>query len=298
MYDTLNIYKARNWGENKTFPQNLTDVKEHISERGNYVSGNLENLTIISGDLGTSIKGSVNKYLHNNNFDRMTRSDTKQAIEKIEDNLQIIIKTGKLGRIDIANHFLMERQPKEYYRYMEQTQYYTRLLQPYSLYFQNGKRQLLFYDKVKEGKAKGETIPEIWQGKNVMRYEARFIGRIKQQFKKEIIVSDLYDEQFYISIIDRWVNEFQRINKMKALKPIGSNLTPQQYQDYMLAKYINQNGYDSVLQELEADKHLLTNDKAVQRMKAKIKNSEFLTEESEMMKELETKILGVQKYYR
>jgi len=114
-----------------------------------------------------------------------------------------------------------------YYPNLGEAQYYNRLEQNNGLYYSNGKRLLTFYGKVYEQKQKRQPIPEIYQNRNVLRYELRFTKQLRKQFNRpEITAGLLYDEGFYRELLKRWKNEYsaiQKINsKITSMKPTGS----------------------------------------------------------------------------
>ena len=95
------------------------------------------------------------------------------------------------------------------------------------MYYNNGKRQLLFYGKEHEQKLKGQPIPEIYQNQNALRIELRFKKRLRQQLNQpEILANMLYSELFYSGLVKRWKNEYlaiQKINsKLIGMQPTGS----------------------------------------------------------------------------
>lgn len=66
----------------------------------------------------------------------------------------------------------------------------------FSIYYRNNQRTIVFYDKVLEGKKKGESIPIAWADKNVLRYELRFLGRLLKQFNRtSLTAEDLYKDE-------------------------------------------------------------------------------------------------------
>ena len=100
---------------------------------------------------------------------------------------------------------------------MGEATYFTK--RPYSkngLYYTNSRR-LIFYNKVKEyqDKKQANLIPDVYKNRNVLRYELRFTKRLKQQFSSEVKALDLYNEDFYINIINRWLNTYFDIKKIK-----------------------------------------------------------------------------------
>jgi hypothetical protein len=121
----------------------------------------------------------------------------------------------------------MQHETGLYYSSLGELQYYKRLEQNNGLYYSNELRQLVFYGKVKEQKVKRQPIPELYQYRNVLRFEMRFKSRLRQQFNKpEITAGLLFDEVFYRDLVKRWKNEYfniQKINsKYMSMKPTGS----------------------------------------------------------------------------
>jgi hypothetical protein len=141
--------------------------------------------------------------------------------------LHLPFEKANVTRIDFAQNFIMKNDGKIYYPYLGEAQYYSRLEQNNGLYYNNQKRQLLFYGKVKEQKEKQQPIPELYKNRNTLRYEFRFRKRLKEQLNRpEIIAGLLYDEDFYRQLVKRWKNEYlgiQKINsKLIKMKPTGS----------------------------------------------------------------------------
>ena len=112
----------------------------------------------------------------------------------------------------------MDFETEAYYGFLGECQYYNRLPQSKSLYYSNGLRQKVFYNKIAEGKAKGIILPDVWDGQNVLRYEMRFTSRLSKQFNQaEITASSLSDEKFYMAVFDKWLTEYEAINKLHSI---------------------------------------------------------------------------------
>ncbi len=121
----------------------------------------------------------------------------------------------------------MKYDEKVYYNYLGEAQYYKRLEQNNGLYYNNQKRQLVFYGKEYEQKDKGQPIPQLYKSRNVLRYELRFKRQLRKQFNKPKITAGLlYDEVFYNNLVKRWESEYFAIQKIKSklnnMKPTGS----------------------------------------------------------------------------
>jgi hypothetical protein len=212
-----------------TIPQYLTSViNQGESEFGIYITGYLGNAKIkISENRVKFYDSSICKYYLGDNFKTLSKGDTKRAIEKISDSLHLPFDLANVTRIDFAQNFIMQYPESVYYPYLGEAQYYDRLEQNNGLYFNNTLRQKLFYGKVHEQKQKRQTIPELYQNRNVLRYELRFKRELRKQFNQpQITAGLLYDEKFYRELVKRWKDEYltiQKINsKIISMKPTGS----------------------------------------------------------------------------
>jgi len=233
MYDNIDLTVTKEHCPDTNFideiPQYLTSViNQGVSDFGEYIIGYLDKAKIkISENRVKFYDSSICKYYLGDNFKTLSKGDTKRAIEKLSDSLHLPFDLANVTRIDFAQNLIMKYNEKVYYPYLGEAQYYNRLEQNNGLYYNNQKRQLLFYGKEYEQKVKKQPIPELYQNQNVLRFEMRFIKQLRKQFNKpEIIASLLYDETFYFNLVKRWRNEYlaiQKINsKLIGMKPTGS----------------------------------------------------------------------------
>lgn len=232
MYDNLDLTIHKEICPNtdfiKTIPQYLTNVSNHgVNQFGEYVTGYLGNLNVSITESRIKIyNSSLCKFFLGDNFKTLSKGDTKRAIEKISDCLQLPFHLANVTRIDFAQNLIMQYNEKAYYPYLGEAQYYSRLEQNNGLYYNNQIRQLLFYGKEYEQKIKKQPIPELYKDRNVLRFELRFKKQLRQQFKQaEITASLLYDEAFYSNLVKRWRNEYLAIQKINSklinMKPTG-----------------------------------------------------------------------------
>jgi len=309
MYDTINLWlpmdKAGSFNLSKTL-QSLTGITKHTTDDGQvYVSGYLNNYKVNLSGQGVSLKGSLAKYFLPDNFHTLTRSDSAIAFEMMADELYISIHKAKVNRIDFAQNFLMDFEPQAYYNFLGECQYYNRQPQSKSLYYSNGLRQKVFYNKIAEGKAKGLSLPDVWSGQNVLRYEMRFTSRLPKQFNQaEITASTLTDEKFYIAIFDKWLAEYEAINKLHSIKFNLSDMnSPKDFWKQMNLMAVNMIGQDKIMQEIENLRHRKAFEKPeyYSRLKKEIKElckTPEMTESSDLVAELDKKIKSSKRYYR
>lgn len=309
MYDTINLWlpidKAGSFDFSKTM-KNLSNVTEHTRDDGQiYASGYLKNYKVNLSEQGVSLKGSIAKYFLPDNFHTLTRSDSARAFEMMSDELYLPIQEAKVSRIDFAQNFMMEYDPQAYYSFLGDCQYYNRQPQSKSLYYSNGLRQKVFYNKIAEGKAKGLSLPDVWNGQNVLRYEMRFTSRLPKQFNQtEITASSLSDEKFYMAVFDRWLAEYEAINKLNL---INFNLldmnSPKDFWKQINLMAVNIIGQDKIMQEIENLRHQKAFDKPeyYSRLKKEIRElckTPEMTASSDLVAELDKKIKASKRYYR
>ncbi len=303
MYDTVKVWQSNeklNRGYLEKISSILTNVSLHQKQNGmEYITGSLDNLNISVSLAGFSLTGSLNKFWHKDNFSKLTRQEVEHCTELLEDTLQLGLRDAEIKRFDIAHNFMMESPVSCYYNLLGESSRYNRLSQENSVYYSNGQRTKLFYDKVSEGKAKRYEIPPVWLNRNVLRYELRFISRLAKQFKRsQILMEDLFDESFYMSAVDSWTYEYLEIKKNQLLTPQIMNMTSKNAKDYLLSALIELVGHNEVSKLTESWKPNFTTSKEAQRFKSSLRNMKGLTEQSPLMVELDKKILRTREYYR
>lgn len=220
MYDT--IYFRLTQGEVQGFdflaetPCYLEDVAEHTFSDGVVISGNVGNLKVSLNRFQVKVKdGSLCKFFLGDNFKTMGRKDTQRAIEKLSDVLHLPMSKAAVTRLDVAQNFCTKYPPDVYFNHLGMLKYATRLQEPNGIYYSQTGGRLAFYDKAKEQRKKGEIIPELYEGKNVLRYEQRYTNRIARQFGLlEVTGSTLFDEAFYIGLLNRWRQSYKNIEKV------------------------------------------------------------------------------------
>jgi hypothetical protein len=313
MYDTLNLWlpneAIKESGYLQRVPTLLTNAKEtYKQDTGEvYFNGSILGMSVSVSNAGISLKGSICKSYLNDNFKTLTRQDTQMAIEQIQDFTHLPILQADVKRIDFAQSLTVSQNPQSFFTFLGECHHYKRLTQPKSLYYQNGMRTKLFYNKIAEGKAKGQIIPPIWANKHILRYELRYTSRLPYQFNKtQIQAFNLFDEVFYIGMVERWINEYKSINKNNSIldKMNTSQIeTPKDFITQMALLQIREVGIQKTfesIEQLKAQKQFKNNED-YSRLKATIRNlckTDLLTEGSTLVAELDKKVKQVKEYCR
>jgi len=323
MYDNVDLLLTKDYMPNtnllKEIPAYLENTNKHYFNNGmTSINGYLGNLKVFVNEMSVKIKeSSLCKFYLGDNFQTLQRSDTKNAIQKISDSLHLPFDKAEIKRIDIAQNFLMKQPESIYFSHFGTLLHFHRLEQPDGLYFSNSKspknvnRQLVFYKKAVEQKAKGQNIPELYNNKNVLRYELRFKKRLKQQLKTaDLQASQLYNEKFYTYIIDAWKQHYFDIKKLKLINIDLQNMkNPNEFMFSFFIEKIKMLGGDIKnlpvealkIIEISKDKGKYKNRMQATRYKNKIKEvfaKDTLTYESEAIKELDKKIKEAVRFYR
>ena len=194
MFDTININLRSIDTQQLNFVKTVTrdlNVDTTTSRYGTTYTSHIDNLTIRTTTQGVSIgNGSLCKFLYGNNIVNFTRTDTRLAFEKLSDTLHISLNNATVSRMDVAYNFEVTHPPESYFYHLGNLPYYKRLEQMFykgveGLYYSSvsDKKQLVFYDKIKETTNRKDYVPPEYQNKNLLRYELRLKNHIKQIFK-------------------------------------------------------------------------------------------------------------------
>lgn len=220
MFDTINFSLAHDEAGGvdllSEIPCYLDNVGEHYYNGVPYISGNANGLRVKVSEYKVSVgDGSLCKFYLGDNYQTMNRRDTQRAIEQLSDLLHLPMSNAQVTRLDIAQNFIVQHPPTVYINHLGQLANATRLVEPSGLYYKTGGGVICFYDKNKEQKSKHEQIPELYKGRNVLRYEQRYQNRIASRLGVNAVTGGLlYDEKFYISLVDGWANTYNKIKKI------------------------------------------------------------------------------------
>jgi len=177
MYDTVNFWidGLMVGGDPFTIAQYLTDHTEQNSARGYSISGRAGDYLVYLNQSGIRLKGSLPKFLLTDNIQTLTRSGARDAIQKLSDEIHLPVDMAKVTRVDISTVLPMSREPNEYYSLLGNKPHFERLQATKdTLYYNTNEKQLIFYNKKAEAKAKGVKIPVGFEGANLLRVEARY----------------------------------------------------------------------------------------------------------------------------
>ncbi len=307
MLDTVNLWLPQSHTSTAIL-NNLERVSEVYSLTTAKVScfGYLGNYKVSIYNYGISLKGSLAKYYLGDNFQTLTRKGTEEAIESLSDKLGINVNKAGVKRVDIAENLIMKHKHQAYYDLLGDCPRLERQEKPKSIYYSNSKKQLVFYNKVAEGKHRGLKLPEAWNNKQVLRYEFRYMKKPHELLDMPMFTAqNLYDEGVYMKMVDGWFNHYQQVNKIRLhsfTKETMNNakLLGRQLMLKGLEAYGGEQEFLRIIDRSRAEGKLNNRGQA-KRLKDKIldlSNDKILTEESELITELDMKVKQAREFYR
>ena len=220
MYDTLNFRLTQQEVSEVDFLAetscHLEDVVEHCKDGLLSITGRLGGLKISLNRFQLRVNGgSLCKWYLGDNYKTLGRKDTQMALEKLSDTLHLSMEKARVTRLDIAQNFIMQNPPEVYMGHLGILRYAKRLENDGSLYYKQTDRILCVYDKNREQRSKREPIPELYQGRNVLRYEQRYLGHLERQIRvPEVTGASLFDEAFYVRMLNGWRDTYLMIEKI------------------------------------------------------------------------------------
>ena len=316
VYDTINLYLETSGIQIADLLIKLdwyNEPKVGIRSGNLTVVGGIENQSTENRNIGKmyirfsdtypqklSVSGSLAKFHYGDNLQKLTRSETRKAIEKLSERLSVNLKPAKVQRLDLGANLFMNRPCSEYQSLLNEVPRMLRSTvssKSNSVYFTNSQRTIILYDKIADCRRLKEEIPELFNGRNVLRYELRFMKNIPVQFKGQTITAEtLYSEPFYIEILNRWRESYFSISRNEGFK-MKEDIDihkPQDLLKHFAAIGIQQLGTGKVLDMLDNSRQSGKLTKMqVHRLKAKVKeitSTPELVEPNDCIKELDKKV--------
>ena len=315
MLDTVDFKLTRAEVDGVDFLNEITPylnpegVAVHDFGGSQVVTGNTGNLSVSISPYQVRVKnGSLCKWMLGDNYQSMGRGDVQRAVERLSDTLHLPMERAIITRLDVGVSIPMKHPTGCYFNHLGVLNYATRLQQPSSLYYYRHSQaeRLCFYDKNREQRDHREPIPDLYRDCNVLRYEQRYMARLPHLLGVEkVAAAMLYDERFYISLLNRWREAYQAIRKINEITlNFQAMKTKRDLQTMGVLVLVEQWGgeVETIAHIKEAQKRGdLTSKQAFdlrQAVKDACKIREGMTAPSEAITEVDKKIAEAIRYYR
>jgi len=312
MYDTvrleLDYLDYRGKGFLDVIPAKLENVQWHkYNNTGiEYVTGYLDNkLLVVASKKKVKIpKGNIRDWFFGNPFYELKRGTTEEAILKLEDRLSVPISESKVSRIDLGTTLSTEYKPDIYYRHFGYRKGFERQEMNNGIYYESNTDRFIVYGPLKKLQKKGIPIDDSRKQKNYLRLENRNQQRVAAKYQRKIIkAKDLYDEAFYMQVVDKWKDAYFGINKIPSklneIKPTGST---KEFINNLACMALSDIGQINALKLIkEWQQKRIIGKKEASDLRKKIlhlSSREYCEVQSELMKELDRKVTLISDRYR
>lgn len=266
MIDTMNICFNNDQLKGIDLLRYLLDVCEisnlttHQEGNREWITGNLGNYKVSASYNYLNLKGSISKWHLGNNIQELTYSLLKEAIAMLSDTLCLPMNKAKINRLDISGNLFVLQDPEIYFALLEYDPRFKKFQQPNSLYFQSASVKKLFYDKVKESKAKHQIIPDAMKLKNLFRYELDFLSNKVLQKKlniSEVSPLTILETNNYNKLIEYWKEGYSAIKKKRDMIKLDQIRNFSDYKDLMFAKGLlsEYGSMEAAIQDIEQIQH-------------------------------------------
>ncbi len=282
-YDTIHFYLEAthtNLGDIECVASKLEHEGLNRSTGEVWNSGHVGNLKVSVGGAGLVIKGSLAGFYYPNNTLPLSRGEVGRALESLSDTLQVDVKGASITRLDITSNFIMTHPARAYYDVLGPLTYFHRVRATgNTLYYCRGKENLqtlCFYDKERECTDSHKELPKVYKDSgNVLRYEARFNGRLGRQFNRPYVhASTLQSMDFFKEAVGKWGDLYFNINKLHNSLNMENIKTVSQAKDYICAIALQSLGADDVyklLSEMKA-RRIFQDRNSYSRLKKSLEN--------------------------
>jgi hypothetical protein len=226
------------------------DLENRTVYRDDYYRGKLGNMRVTQYPDGVYCTGSLAGYLQGSNVLPLTRRTVEEALEKLEKETGWNLNRAELFQVEIGTTLQVENPACMYLsswgnlpRYTKQT-FQKRELETVS--YITAARSFTGYDKRKQGESKGQEIPAILSGAELIRLELKYKRGLKQRMGRQLTPWDLADRATYTELVNRWQDFYFRIPKGRIpVLDISGAVSPKDIDNALKAYGLQALGYDT-----------------------------------------------------
>ena len=289
MYDKVTFQIDTDSKKAKKIVLKLANVKTTTEKNGfTRYMGNFKNFFVAINGIEVYLRGSLNKYHFGDNLRNGTREDTMEAILGLSKDLGLDLMKANVVGLELGVNIETENPVKEYLQNLKEMARRKRKAVGHSLYYLNADKKradvIIFYDKLKQISESGCPIPAEYQGKNILRCEMRFKGRLSKIMQGlKIKGEDLCKADFCSRVVNEMLVRYGSIAKKE-----------QRYKSGMAQTYTEQRLWEAemIVGEINAAvyKRDVRNEKLLRKrlkLLSKSKNTE-----SQLTQELRSKLIS------
>lgn len=288
----------KDWTKNRMFE----DI--HKTDE-NTIKGHIKNIIVFQNLNGCVLQGSIAKYLNNENITPLTIEQCKQAVLLLQNDTGLDFSGAVVKSLEVGTSIVLEHNVSEYlslFGYINNSKYKrvetstSTGLESFSYRTKTGGFSFSCYDKIQEMKDrhKQDTIPNLYQGSNVLRLELKILKRqaIRGLFGKDLTPLELYEKGTISVLKKQFATFYNSIQKMgrNIYIDTSKNLTPAKLEEYFAECYRQENikQYANRLKILKENGSLTG--KNYERITAKNRQFKGLSEKNGLIAEIDEKL--------
>lgn len=226
------------WWNSEKFP----GVKHGWLYGAKGVNGVPEKLFITITKDSITIRNSLCKWYLGDNFQCMKLIDVQIALEQLSEIFNLPFEKAIITRMDIAFNLIVKHPVEIYLSHLGEMKYSKRVQsESTGIYYHQSNGKWCIYDKTKSQRAKRQSIPELYKGRNCIRIEHRYLRKLSSTFNVEKVTGALLcDEIFYYALCEQLIDDYNAIQKINDMQLNFDNLrTKKDWQKIGTATLIN-----------------------------------------------------------
>ncbi len=138
-------------------------------------------------------------------METFTRDDLIESLDKLAREAGIMPEFARVFRLDIAASLPVPREAVQYMSVLGDRPRFEKWTFSGGVMYKSGRMSLSFYDKAQEA-----GVDE-----NLLRVELKLKKKLKQEMGFPVFMSDMYRQDFFESLVDRWLEEYNKVQKIR-----------------------------------------------------------------------------------
>ena len=191
--------------------------------RSDTSTGNIGAMRVSHNLDGATVRGSIAKFLNEENVSPLSRATVRAAVEKLETALGTDLSRAVVCSVEFGMSVILKEKPAEYLRLFGDPPVYGKheyskggVLETVLYGTPTGTYQFTAYNKGKEMADRRQMVPELFAGQNVLRLEWRVLRQrgIKAKFGHHLTAHDLYGYDTYQKLQGHFLDAYNAVPKM------------------------------------------------------------------------------------
>ena len=254
-YDTVILVLAGVWPDG--LRALLRDYAVTYDAEGNGTeTGWLGPAWVKAGALGLAVRVSLPHYLFGTNAWPLPLWAVRAVVDRVGIDLGLgagVMLAARAYRTDLFVNVALHHAVGRYVSALLDVPRADRLPFENGAAFVNTRRQLAFYDKVREVEHKKGRVPDGLAGENVLRYELRLKRDLARQVGRAVYAGDLGDPALFRALVEEATARFDTVQTARGV--VVPTLTgPSALTGWLAAEGLRAVGLDRVLAAVDADR--------------------------------------------